>query len=182
MVEFSATMIQHLPEGKTNESRVYVGQSGTRTEMLQDGKARITVMNFKSGYAWLLNPTKKEYVVLHKGKPQEGPARPPLPDEPGSPCLKDNANLQCKHLGTVELNGRSADKWQFVSTQDSKTYTTTMWLDRRLGMPVRQEFPGNVSSELRGIQEGPQPDSLFTVPAGYKQIEMPKQEQPAQDR
>ena len=181
-VEFSATMVQKAPQqDRTMETRIYVGDNVMRSEMQQDGKERVTIVDTQRRAAYLLNPAKQEYLEMQAGPQgqQGGPAagaamdRPPLPDEPGSPCRQDNPNFQCERLGTETVNGREAVKWRFTATQGERTMTSTVWIDQELRMPIRQELPGGVVSELKNIQVGEQPDSLFQVPEGYTRIEMP---------
>ncbi len=173
--EFSATMVQTLPQNKTITTRINVGKDVVRSEMSHDGQVRITIVDNARHVAWMLNPAKKEYVQMQGGAAggQAGPHRPPLPDEPGSPCTQPDAKLTCKKLGTETIEGRPADKWEFISKHDDNTYRSLVWIDRELRVPLRQEFAGGVMSELKDIRVGPQPASLFRVPADYKKIEMP---------
>ena len=54
---------------------------------------------------------------------------------------------------------------------NSKGDSGTVWLDSKLRFPVKwQEKSGGF--ELRNIQEGTQPASLFEVPAGYTKFDM----------
>jgi hypothetical protein len=46
-----------------------------------------------------------------------------------------------------------------------------MWLDPKLRFPVKWEGK-NSSGELRNIQEGSQPASLFEIPSGYTKFDM----------
>jgi len=46
-----------------------------------------------------------------------------------------------------------------------------MWLDPKLRFPVKWEGK-NGSGELRNIQEGSQPSSLFEIPSGYTKFDM----------
>ena len=45
------------------------------------------------------------------------------------------------------------------------------WLDPKLRFPVKWQGKDG-SGEMRNIQEGPQPASLFEVPAGYTKMDM----------
>lgn len=186
-VEFSATMVQRMPQqDRTMETKIYVGDGVMRSEMKQDDKERVTIVDTSERTAYLLNPAKKEYLKMEGGgqgqqpRPQAGMSRPPLPDEPGSPCQQDNPNFTCERLGAETVNGREAVKWRFEATQGQRTMTSTVWIDQELRMPIRQEMPGGMVSELKNIQVGDQPDSLFRVPDGYTRIEMPARPQQQQ--
>ena len=100
-----------------------------------------------------------------------------MPDDPGSRCQAEREGFTCNKLGEEDLNGRRADKWEFTTTRQGQTMRAVFWFDRKLRTPIRKEFPGGYVSELRDIQEGVQPTTLFTVPEEYKKIEIPTQQQ-----
>jgi len=180
-MEFSAVAVQSLPQNKTMTGKLNVAKGKMRQEVVQDGQTRITITDSEQNLAWILNPDRKEFVELKGPAPAAGAAapgaqagRPPLPDEPGHPCQQKGAGLKCTKVGVESVGGRPTDKWEVVATQGEETFNTVMWVDQRLRLPIRAEFPGGVSSELRDVKEGPQPADLFTVPADYKKVEMPQ--------
>lgn len=176
-VQFSATAVQTGAEGDATMSKLYVGDGVVRAESSHEGQARISIMDSKRRIAWILNPEKQEYVEMRGPAPSnQGEAAPPLlPDEPGSPCEARKEGFSCNKLGVENVNGRQADKWAFITTQQGETMRAVFWFDRKLRTPIRKEFPGGFVSELRDIKEGPQPAHLFTIPQGYKKIELPTQ-------
>ncbi len=178
-VQFSATAVQTATEGKTMTSKLYVGDGVVRTETSHEGQTRISIMDKKRRIAWMLNPEKQEYVEMRGPAPsaQDRPSRSPLPDEPGSPCQEGREGFTCNKLGIENINGRQTEKWEFITTQQGQTMRAVFWFDRKLRTPIRKEFPGSHVSELRDIREGTQPAHLFAVPQGYKEIELPSQEQ-----
>jgi len=74
----------------------------------------------------------------------------------------------CTKVGTDTVNGRSTVKYEGVSTQGDKTY---FWLDTKLHCIIKAASDSGVM-ELENIQEGPQPASLFEVPAGYTRLDL----------
>ena len=181
-IQFSATAVRMTPEGKTTTSMLYVGDGVTRTESTRDGQSRVSIVDSKRRIAWLINPEKKEYVEM-PGPAQSEQAKqrqPPLPDDPDSPCHMSQAQLTCNKLGVENLNGRSTEKWEFVTTRQGQSMRAVFWFDRKLRMPIRREFPGGYVGELRDIKEGTQPVHLFTVPQGYTKIDLPTQQQGSQ--
>lgn len=182
-VDFSATAVQTLPQKGAVTGKLYVSKGKMRQEVVQDGQTRITISDADRGVAWILNPERKEYVEMKGPTPTAGPAagaaaRPPLPDEAGHPCQQQGAGLKCTKLGSESVNGRTADKWEMVGTEGQETFRMVTWIDSRLRLPVKAEFPGGGQSELRDVKEGPQPPELFAVPADYKKVELPQR--PAQ--
>lgn len=179
VVEFSANMVRTMTNKKPMESKIYVGKEQVREEMGSGEKQRIRIVSAGKDKMWLLNPARKEYIeatgpAQMKGVPQgRTPSRPPLPGEPGSPCSQQGRGLVCKNLGAEKVNGRTTEKWEFVMSRKKQSWRTLVWVDRTLGVPVREEVPGKFLQELRDIRVGPQPASLFQVPEDYRKIEMP---------
>jgi hypothetical protein len=177
-IDFSATAVQTLPQKGAVTGKLYVSKGRMRQEVVQDGNTRVTISDTDQGTAWILNPERKEYVEMKGPTPTGGAGagggRPPMPDEAGHPCQQQGSGLKCTKVATEAVNGRTADKWEVVATQGQETFRSVMWVDHRLRLPVKAEFPGGVQSELRDVKEGPQPADLFTVPADYKKVELPQ--------
>lgn len=83
--------------------------------------------------------------------------------------LPQNKGGSCRKVGSETVNGRSTVKYEGTN---AKGETGDVWLDPKLRFPVKWEGK-NGSWELRNIQEGTQPASLFEIPADYKKFEMP---------
>lgn len=79
-----------------------------------------------------------------------------------------NKGGSCHKIGSDTVNGRSAVKYEGTNANGE---TSTFWIDPKLRFPVKWESK-NGGGELRNIQEGSQPASLFEVPAGYKKFDM----------
>ena len=74
----------------------------------------------------------------------------------------------CTKIGNDTVNGRSTVKYEGVSNKGEKSH---YWLDTKLHCVVKTEEGAN-GIELRNIQEGSQPSSLFEVPAGYTKFDL----------
>jgi len=74
----------------------------------------------------------------------------------------------CTKVGSDTVSGRSTVKYEGVSNKGDKGY---YWVDTKLKCVIKAES-GSGSFELRNIQEGSQPGSLFEVPAGYTKFDM----------
>lgn len=79
-----------------------------------------------------------------------------------------NKGGTCHKVGSDTVNGRSAVKYESTNANGD---TSTFWIDPKLRFPVKWQGK-NSSGELRNIQEGTQPASLFEVPAGYTKFDM----------
>src|SRR5579872_6707668 len=80
-----------------------------------------------------------------------------------------NKGGTCHKVGNETVNGRSTVKYEGTNAQGE---TGAVWLDPKLRFPVKWQGK-NGGGELRNIQEGSQPASLFEIPSGYKKFEMP---------
>lgn len=80
----------------------------------------------------------------------------------------NNKGGSCHKVGTDTVNGRSTIKYE---GNNANGETTFFWIDPKLRFPVKWQAK-NGSGELRNIQEGSQPSSLFEVPAGYSKMDM----------
>ncbi len=80
-----------------------------------------------------------------------------------------NKGGTCRKVGSDSVNGRSTVKYE---TSNANGETGYLWIDPKLRFPVKWTGK-NASWELRNIQEGSQPASLFEIPAGYKKFDMP---------
>ncbi len=75
----------------------------------------------------------------------------------------------CHKIGNETVNGRSTVQYEGTSTSGDVSH---FWLDPKLRFPVKWTGK-NSGGELRNIQEGAQPASLFEVPAGFSRMMVP---------
>ena len=82
--------------------------------------------------------------------------------------LEYNKGGSCHKVGSETVNGRSTVKYEATNANGEVSH---FWLDPKLRFPVKWEGK-NGGGELRNIQEGSQPASLFEIPAGYTKFDM----------
>ncbi len=75
----------------------------------------------------------------------------------------------CTKVGPDTVNGRSTVKYEGVSSNGVKS---SYWVDTKLHCVIKTTGGTGGGIELRNIQEGSQPSSLFEVPAGYMKMDM----------
>ena len=75
----------------------------------------------------------------------------------------------CHKIGNDTVNGRTTIEYEGTNANGDVNH---FWLDPKLRFPVKWQGKNN-SGELRNIQEGSQPQSLFEPPAGFTKMEMP---------
>jgi hypothetical protein len=79
-----------------------------------------------------------------------------------------NNGGKCTKIGSDTVNGRSTIKYEATNANGDSSF---FWIDPKLRFPIKWQGKGS-SGELRNIQEGSQPASLFEVPAGYTKMDM----------
>jgi hypothetical protein len=75
----------------------------------------------------------------------------------------------CHKVGNETVNGRSTVKYEATNANGDVSH---FWIDPKLRFPVKWQGKSS-DGELRNIQEGTQPASLFEVPAGFTKMQMP---------
>jgi hypothetical protein len=87
--------------------------------------------------------------------------------------LAEQGNQQnwgsCTKIDSDTVNGRSAVKYEGVSSKGEKNY---IWVDTKLHCVIKMDGGTRGGMELTNIKEGAQPASLFEIPAGYTKFDM----------
>jgi hypothetical protein len=81
--------------------------------------------------------------------------------------LDSNKGGTCHKIGSDVVNGRKTVKYEGT---DAKGEVGTVWLDSKVRFPIKWQNKDG-GGELRNIQEGPQPASLFEIPPGYSKMD-----------
>jgi hypothetical protein len=148
--QFSADMVRHGPDGQATAGKMFVGDRRTRMEMTQKGHEIVRISDEKRGTEWVLFPADKTY--LERGAPAGSPAAPnPPPAAPSAetdPCT-GVPGLTCRRVGTEDVNGRAAVKWEMSATEQGQTLTGTQWIDVERGLPLKYLMPNGQTMELK---------------------------------
>lgn len=151
-VEFSADIHQAGPNGVASVGRINVAKTGVRTELTQNGQQVIQIFDTKSQTSRMILPAQKAYME-HKGA---GPA-PSMPGQPSGdadPC-REVPGAKCSNLGTEEIAGRAAVKWEMTMERQGQVMRSTQWIDKERGFPLRQEMPNSqrMEQKMLGTEE-----------------------------
>jgi hypothetical protein len=231
-VEFSADVIQSMPQQESQQGRLYIGNDQVRTDTTVSGKTMIQIIDLKHQTAYLLDTGQKSYMERKAGPGEMMPGGGVSANK-ANPCA-GMQNLLCNRLGVESVNGRPAEKWELMNSAQEQSGKMVIWIDQERRIPVRQslpdgasmemrlvgretldgrntekwemkatrpggqssvayqwfdpelnmnireEQPGGFVSELRNIRIGKQPVDLFTVPPGYKLMDIPQGGGPGQ--
>ena len=94
---------------------------------------------------------------------------------PTRQIMPDGSTIEMWMLGPDSVGGRQTEKWELTVTgPDGKSTSSYQWYDPAIKMNIREEAANGYFRELRNIKPGKQPDSLFKIPAGYKEVTMPQ--------
>jgi hypothetical protein len=175
--DFSADIVDLQKNGGQASARVYFTKDKMRAEPLAAGPhgGGAVIMNFVTQTAFVIMTQQHMYMEM--------PAQTQTQklgyaffeaDDVESACTywqksPRNQGGSCHKVGSDTVNGRSTVKFEATNANGE---TNHFWLDPKLRFPVKWDTK-NSAGELRNIQEGAQPASLFEVPAGFTKFQMP---------
>ena len=175
---FSAKVVRTQPGTPplVTTGRMYVGPDGIRTESTQFGQSVWMIFRPAKKLVWTLFPDQKTFFE-RKNYLLE---RPPLPDEPGSPCR--NPAFYCEKVGDEWIDGRPVVHWRVVLRgalgdkqrgNQGGTSHADLWIDPRLKLAITEKYADGLTVEMQQIREGVQEPFLFQVPEGFHKAAAP---------
>jgi len=166
--------------GESMTAKYYVGKDRLRMEMTmegsQDGGIHISLHNGDQVTSYMLIPQMKMYMKNMGGKggmmgDEEGPTLMfGSPEDADHPCKAD-PNVTCQKIRSDTFIGRTVDVYRVTDVEDGSPSESTIWFDRELLFPVKVEDSDGIM-EAVSIEVGKQPDNLFEIPAGYREMSM----------
>jgi hypothetical protein len=188
--QFSADIAQ-TPAHGTNASRIYVGATKLRLQTFQAGQPEGSMIWDMSQNAMTIVMDKDHSYINANSSPifaaimnrPGGPAMWQLfrpVSSGGNPCTAWNSiviagdtahsvHSTCTSAGSDMVNGRAAQKWNVTFNKEGRSESGAVWIDNRLHV-VSKSQDSEGSMELKNIQEGPQADAVFAIPAGYHPV------------
>jgi len=155
--EFSADMVM-TQQGVTTNAKVFM--SGEKSRMETPGSISISRMDKK--VMWILMPEQKMYMEQAFD-----------PSKMMVSSGKVEGELERTPLGKDTVGGRVADKYKVTYEIQGMKNEMYQWIESGSSFPLKTaSIDGSWSAEYRNIKTGPQPDSLFELPAGYKKFSM----------
>ncbi len=168
--QFSADLVHLKPEGAV-PSKVFVSGNMMRFEAGSGQHKSIIVSDLKQQTGFMIFPEDKMYTMLQPGR--ISPSMPFfLPMDPENACgaweIAVNKPRTCRKVGDETVNGRAAVKYDGTARNGD---TGSAWVDRELRFVIKWEGKAG-AAELRNIQEGQQPVTLFEIPKGYERMDV----------
>jgi hypothetical protein len=177
--DFSADMVNTSAKSAAGTGKIYVSKDKMRFEgQERNGQNPTLIMNFQTQTTDVLIPERKMYIENAMG---QGPAAQRSFNlfraaDAENACdewqkwrkMAGKSGGSCQKVGSEVVNGRSAVKYQGTSPEGD---ASTVWIDPKLRFPVKWQGK-NDGGELRNIQEGFQPASLFAIPSDYQKMDL----------
>lgn len=169
---YQATRVVTSSADAGGASQTFIARDGERRrEEYETGEGRGVAYLELPEARYVLLPAKKLYAEL---KTETGRGAPVPPDFSPERLLNESRpETVYERLGEENLDGRQTVKYR-VTVRDAgrAPVETLIWIDERLGMPVRSETtsPGaRVTMELRDVKETVDA-GLFELPPDYKRV------------
>jgi len=176
--EFSADMVNTSKDSNAVQAKIYFAKDKMRfesAEKAQRGMGGAMIMNLATQTSTVIMDQQHMYMEMPVQMASQRVAYNFFRTGDAEAACADylqqarNKGGSCHKVGSETVNGRSTVKYEGTSaTGESNTF----WIDPKLRFPVKWQGTNGSSGELRNIQEGAQPASLFEVPAGYTKMDM----------
>jgi len=162
---FSAEQVSIDPNGKVQGvGKIYMTPQKIRMDFRspQGEGMMVNIFRRDRNIHWMLNPNAKKYTerVLDEAEMKK--------------ALKQQMQQDEKILGTETVNGFKCTKKSVVTTVKffgiSRKSESTIWVSKKLDLPIKTQSKEGAITELRNIKPGRQPAKLFTVPSGYQKV------------
>jgi outer membrane lipoprotein-sorting protein len=167
--EFSADLTLS-GTGMAGQGKVYVKGQKMRQEFGDSAGKMIVILDLDKGYNYMLMPDQKMYMKVKVESKGQG-----FHPENFVGMQQGNLKSETKKVGTEKIMGYKCDKY-LIEFENKQMGTMTMWFATDLGFPVKSEGKGPMGKmvqELSNIKKGAVSDSLFAIPSGYQEMQMP---------
>lgn len=153
--DFFADMVSTTKAG-TFSGKIFVAKEKARMEMLQS----VTITRMDKNVVWILIPDQKMYME-----------QPLKPENVVAATEKMPGEVERKLIGPETVDGKTANKYRVVYSVADKKETSFQWIDIDSGLPLKiAAGDGSWVFEYKNLKTGPQPDTLFEIPAGYQKF------------
>lgn len=173
--DFSADVFNTQRSDTAAQARIYLSKDKIRIDPAKkDARGGAVILNLATQTSTVLMDQQRMYMEMPAQMAAQRNAynffRALDVENACSAWLSSTKNKggSCHKVGSDTVNGRNAIKYEGTNANgDSGTF----WVDPKIAFPIKWEGK-NSGGELRNIQEGSQPASLFEVPAGYTKFDM----------
>jgi hypothetical protein len=175
--QFSANLVSINAQGEVSATgKIYVANGKVRIET-SDLPDSFLIVDAAFPAAYLVRPAQR---IFMDSKQSSRLTEIFVPLDPADPCRRWqvmaeigavvalDARWRCEAIRHETVDGRDTIQYQALSPQHRQS---TAWIDPQLNFLMRIRFEDGTVNDLKNIQEGPQPASLFEVPASYRKFD-----------
>jgi len=162
-LDYSADIVNKV-KGRTYNSKIYFSKEKIRNEMTQAGHSMISIIRLDKKVMYSIMPEQKMYMQMAM-----------QPEKTLGMTDKVPGQVDRKKVGRENVNGVGCDKYlaTYVNKATGVKDSVYLWLSAD-NIPMRTaDLKGTYLMEIKNLKKGPQPNSLFEVPAGYRKQAMP---------
>lgn len=159
---YSATRIVNAG-GNEISGKVYAQDQNERWEMTVQGMRQISILQHKSGRAYLYMPDMNMAMSVNTA------------DAAKYGVSEIFTGIEAEEAGTDVVNGEQTTRYRIAANEQNRNTETMVWLTDD-GIPVKVEGSspqGPFSMTLEDLKRGPQDASLFKLPDGVTPMTMP---------
>lgn len=162
--EFSADIVSTTREGNFR-GKIFVSKDKSRMEIPQS----VIIARMDKKLTWVLLPSQMMYME-----------QPLNPQNIVVASEKMQGEVERQLLGQETIEGKTANKYSLVYTLNGKEEKVFVWVTTDSNIPIKtQAADGSWTMEYKNLNIGPQPDSLFEIPPGYKSMSSTMPSEPA---
>lgn len=163
--QYAALQEMQLRDGKVIISHFYIDNQKVRVDSNIQGMQMTSIMRMDQKMMYMIMPAQKmvtQTPLTPKDETAAGPFNP--------------SNLKYEQVGEGDIQGIDCQKYKITYASNQAYF---FWINKQTHMPVLMEAEnGAIKVYWKNVVPGPQPDSLFEVPADYKMVKMPTPGQP----
>lgn len=153
--EFSADIVSTTREGNFS-GKIFVSKDKSRMEIPQS----IIIARMDKKKAWVLMPQQMLYLE-----------QPLNPENIVVSSEKMPGEIQRQLIGQETIDGKATNKYSVVYTLNNRQEKVLVWVTTDSNIPIKsQASDGSWTMEYKNLNIGKQPDSLFEIPPGYKNL------------
>jgi hypothetical protein len=176
--EFSAEIVDLQKAGTPTQAKIYFAKDKIRIEPQTGGShgGSAVIVNFATQTSTVLMAQQHMYMEMPAQAQSQRMGYANAFFRAGdveNACgdwqkMGHNQGGSCHKVGNETVNGRNTVKYKSTNANGEVNH---FWLDPKLRFPVKWEGKSS-GGELRNIQEGSQPASLFEIPAGFTKMDV----------
>ncbi len=139
---YSALAVEQ-DKGMLSQSKIFVKGNKVRMEYELDGEKYIQISNPQKKRSWVLIPDKKVYIESKTSADLLPKSR-----QVNIKKICKPKHIACQKQGLDVVNGRKAVKWKLIYDMGKVKLNSYLWVDTKLGIPLKQQYQNGSYSEL----------------------------------